>query len=164
VAGGRDDARVTLSAADVRRSLQLRPLPVEGGEFAVVHADAHASAIHYLLEAPDFSALHVLESAETYHHYAGAPLRMLWLWPDGRVDEPVLGTDLAAGQRPQLRVPPGVVQGSSVLTGPGADWALVGTTMAPPYRDDGVRFPTRDELVERWPAARERIGELTRLG
>ena len=40
-----------------------------------------------LLLDPDFSALHVLTSPEVYHFYAGAPLRMLLLDPDGSVGE-----------------------------------------------------------------------------
>ena len=67
------------------------------------HLDRHSAAIYYLLLSPDFSALHALTVTETYHFYAGSPLRMLLLHPDGTVTEPVLGPDVDAGQRPQLR-------------------------------------------------------------
>ena len=63
--------------------LGLEPLPDEGGLFRRTHLDAHSSAIHYLLLAPDFSALHVLDATEVYHFYGGAPLRLLLLGPDG---------------------------------------------------------------------------------
>jgi len=78
----------------VARVLGLEPLPDEGGLFRQTFADAHSSAIYYLLLAPDFSALHVLSAAETYHWYGGSPLRLLLLHDDGRVDEPILGPDL----------------------------------------------------------------------
>ena len=100
----------------------LEPLPDEGGMFRRTYADAHSSAIYYLLVAPDFSALHALSATETYHWYAGAPLRLLLLHPDGGATEPVLGPDLAAGQRPQQVVPAGTWQGSSPR-GPGRWWA-----------------------------------------
>jgi predicted cupin superfamily sugar epimerase len=147
-----------LSAAEVATMLDLRPLPVEGGMFAQTFADEHGSGIYFLVASPEFSAMHVLDTAEVYHHYAGAPLAMLLLLPDGRVETPVLGRDLRAGQRPQLRVPPGVWQGSSST---GA-WSLVGTTLAPPWRDEAVTFAGREELTVRWPRAAARIAELTR--
>ena len=84
------------------RTLGLEPLPEEGGLFRRTHLDAHSSAIYFLLISPEFSALHALAATETYHWYAGAPLRLLLPAPGGSVDEPVLGPDVAAGQRPQL--------------------------------------------------------------
>ncbi|GAA1999151.1 cupin domain-containing protein [Nakamurella flavida] len=147
-----------MTVEQIIAALALEPLPVEGGLFAVTHADEHGSAIHFLVRAPDFSALHLLTAAETYHHYAGAPLRLVLLHPDGTVTRPVLGTDLAAGQRPQIRVPGGVWQGSASA----GEWTLVGTTMAPPYDPDGVRFAGQSELTARWPAAADDIAALTR--
>ncbi|MEU1164193.1 cupin domain-containing protein [Streptomyces sp. NPDC005921] len=147
-----------MNADAVRRALNLEPLPVEGGLYTVSYRDEHSNGIYYLLESPDFSAMHVLDSAEVYHYYSGAPLSLLLLLPDGSIEQPVLGPDVLAGQVPQLLVPAGVWQGSS-STG---DWTLVGTTMAPPYRDEGVRFAHREELSARYPDAAARIGALTR--
>ncbi|WP_308258021.1 cupin domain-containing protein [Pseudonocardia lacus] len=138
--------------------LGLEPLPGEGGLFRRTHLDAHSSAIYYLLLDPDFSALHVLGSPEVYHFYAGAPLRMLLLAPDGTATEPLLGPDPISGQRPQLVVPGGTWQGARTT---GA-WSLVGTTMAPPFDESGFRLAERADLTARYPAARARIAELTR--
>jgi predicted cupin superfamily sugar epimerase len=138
--------------------LGLEPLPDEGGLFRRTHRDAYSSAIYYLLIQPEFSALHTLAATETYHWYAGAPLRLLLLHPDGTVGEPVLGPDVAAGQRPQLVVPAGTWQGSS----PGGAWSLVGTTTAPPFDWTGFRLGTGADLAPRFPAAQARIAELTR--
>ena len=128
--------------------------------FRRTHLDACSSAIYYLLVAPDFSALHALNATETYHWYAGVPLRLLLLHPDGSATEPVLGPDLAAGQRPQVVVPAGTWQGSS----PDGAWTLAGTTTAPPFDWTGFRLGGRAELSDRYPAARARITELTRDG
>ncbi len=138
--------------------LGLEPLPDEGGLFRRTHADAHSSAIYYLLVAPEFSALHALTATETYHWYAGSPLRMLLLGPDGHLDEPVLGPDLGAGQRPQLVVPAGTWQGSS----PDGAWTLVGTTTAPPFDWAGFRLGARADLTRSHPSVPRRIAELTR--
>ncbi|MGH3098108.1 MAG: cupin domain-containing protein [Streptosporangiales bacterium] len=142
--------------------LGLEPLPGEGGLYRQTVADGRSSAIYFLLIAPEFSAMHRLDSPEVYHFYAGAPLRLLLLHPDGTATEPVLGTDLgtdlAAGQRPQLLVPAGVWQGSSSL---GA-WSLVGTTMAPPFSSGGFELGDTDALRTGWPAAADRVAQLCR--
>lgn len=147
-------------AERVAAVLGLEPLPVEGGRYRRTHLDAHSSAIYYLLVAPEFSALHALTATEVYHWYAGTPLRLLLLHPDGRVQEPVLGPDLAAGQRPQVVVPAGTWQGST----PSGDWSLAGTTMAPPFESGGFRLGRGPELARLFPAARTRIAQLTGPG
>lgn len=139
--------------------LGLEPLPYEGGLFRRTHVDQHVSVIYYLLLAPEFSALHLLGSTETYHWYAGSPLRLLLLHPGGTVDEPVLGLDLAAGQRPQVVVPGGTWQGSS----PDGAWSLVGTTTAPPFAWADFRLGQRSALIDTHPRAADRIEALTRL-
>jgi predicted cupin superfamily sugar epimerase len=141
------------------RLLQLEPLPDEGGLFRRTHLDEHSSAIYYLLLAPEFSALHVLSATETYHWYAGSPLHLLLLHPDGTATAPVLGPDVAAGQHPQLVVPAETWQGSR----PAGAYSLVGTTTAPPFDWSCFRLGDRDELIGRYPAARDRITRLTRL-
>jgi predicted cupin superfamily sugar epimerase len=139
-------------------ALGLRPLPVEGGRWAQTWRDEHCTAIYYLLAAPEFSALHRLAHLEIYAYHAGAPLRMLLLYPDGQVRRPVLGTDLAAGQRPQVVVPAGVWQASEPL---GA-WSLVGTVVVPPYTDDVVEFGSADQLAAEYPDHAEAIRALCR--
>ena len=126
--------------------------------FAQTLVDEHCTAIYYFTEPGQFSALHRLDSTEVFHHYAGAPARMLLLHPDGTVTEPVLGSDFAAGERPQVIVPAGVWQGTSSL---GA-WTLLGTTMAPGFTWEGFELGEADALVARWPDAEARIRELTR--
>lgn len=143
----------------IAAALGLEPLPDEGGLYRRTHADAHSSAIYYLLLAPDFSALHALAATETYHFYAGSPLRLLLLHPDGGVEEPVLGADVEAGQRPQVVVPADTWQGSS----PAGVWSLVGATMAPPFDWTGFRLGGRQDLVNRYPSAAARIHALTRV-
>jgi len=143
--------------ADIAGALGLEPLPHEGGMFVQTLVDEHSTAIYYLLESPAVSAMHRLTSTEVFHFYAGSPARMLLLRPEGTVEEPVLGVDLAAGERPQVIVPAGTWQGTSSL---GA-WTLLGTTMAPGFTWDGFELGERAALVERWPGASVRIEELT---
>ena len=64
----------------IARLLGLKRLPGEGGLFRRTYIDAHCSVIYFMLIAPDFSALHTLDGVETYHWYAGSPLRLLLLY------------------------------------------------------------------------------------
>ncbi len=103
--------------------------------------------------------MHKLESVEVYHYYAGAPAKMLLLDSSGKVEEPVLGSDLDSGHRPQIIVEPGVWQGSKTT----GEWTLLGTTMAPPYSQEMFQLADREELLKGWPDSKEKIYELTRI-
>jgi len=144
-------------ADELIERLGLGPLPLEGGWWCQTHIDEHSTGIYYLLRTGEFSHLHRLPGPELYHWYAGSPLQLLILYPDGTVDEPVLGPDLATGQRPQITVPGNTWQGSS-STG---QFTLAGTTMAPPYRQADFELGERAALAEAYPAAGIRIEELT---
>jgi predicted cupin superfamily sugar epimerase len=158
--------------------LGLEALEHEGGLFRQTYLDEFSSAIMYLLADPDFSALHSLDGVEVYHWHAGSALQLLLLHPDGRVEEPVVGPDAAAGQLLQLVVPAGVMQGSSPLGSGGLSsgglgsgalgsleqraWCLVGTTMAPAFNWEGFVLGDRRALCASHPAAAARIASLTR--
>lgn len=146
-----------MNSAQVIELLGLVPLEPEGGWWARTHYDAASSAIYYLLTAGECSRLHRLPHPEVYHWYAGAPLQLLLLHPDGSSAQPVLGPELAAGQRPQLVVAPGVWQGSSSL----GQWTLAGTTMAPRYEDADFELADPAALLARWPQHRDRIDALS---
>jgi len=120
-----------VTADEVVALLGLEPHP-EGGCYAETWQDAsgRGSAIYYLLRASEHGAWHRIDAAETWHWYAGAPLE-LRVSPDGtRVETLVLGSDLGAGERPQLRVEPQVWQSARSL-GP---WTLCGCTVVPAFR------------------------------
>lgn len=146
-------------AEQIARRLRLEPLPGEGGLFRRTYADAHSSVIYFMLLTPEFSALHALDGVEIYHWYAGSPLQLLLLHPDGRVEQPILGPDIAGGATPQFVVPAGVWHGSSTL----GEWTLVGTTMAPPFEWSSLHLGRRAELIAGWPDAAAQIRALTRI-
>lgn len=138
--------------------LALEPLAGEGGQWAQTWRDGHSSAIYFLLRPDDFSALHRLGGVELWHHYAGAAVEMLLLEPDGTVQRPLLGDDLAAGERPVIAVE----TGRWMAAGTCGAWSLVGTTMAPPF--DGASFELGDRaaLSAAHPEAAEDIARFTR--
>lgn len=147
-----DDVRPDcMRPEQVVATLGLRPLPVEGGLWAQTWRDENCTAIYYMLVDPAFSALHRLRHPEIWVYHAGAPAR-LTLIDGGSVTRPILGPDLAAGQRPQVVVPAGTWQGCRTL----GEWSLLGTFMAPPYTDDAVEFAVAGDF----PGAAEEIRAL----
>lgn len=145
-------------AREVADLLGLGPLPHEGGLFAQTHRDDHSSAIYFMMRPGDFSALHRLDSPELWHHYAGAPARMLLLGTDGTVERPVLGDNIRTRARPQVTVPAGTWMAAETV---GA-WTLVGTTMAPPYQEEGFELGDVAELTATYPEAATDIRRLAR--
>ena len=61
-------------------------------------ARASGTAIYYLLEAGDRSALHRIASDEVWHFYAGQPLRVVMLHPSGEREDLLLGPAWERGE------------------------------------------------------------------
>ena len=123
-------------------------------------ARAASTAIYFLLEGKNFSAFHRLESDELWHFYAGEPLVVHVIEPEGEYSAIRLGLDLEAGQIPQAAVRAGCWFASHV-----ADWnwfALVGCTVAPGFDFEDFELGKREVLVATYPQHRELIERLTR--
>ena len=136
-----------MQAKEIIETLGLQPHP-EGGWYAETwRADAvegqraSGTAIYYLLEAGQRSHWHRIDATEIWHFYAGAPLT-LSISTDGQsTDRLTLGADIAAGERPQLIVPPNAWQSAESA---GA-WTLVGCTVSP-----GFVFETFEMAPKGW--------------
>ncbi|EJC81522.1 hypothetical protein Rleg4DRAFT_3206 [Rhizobium leguminosarum bv. trifolii WSM2297] len=124
-----------MSAEDIIRELGMQPHP-EGGWYAETFRDTaggergHSTAIYYLLTKGQRSHWHrVHDAVEVWHYYAGAPLS-LHRSEDGTASETLtLGTDLAAGERPQAIIPANCWQAAESL----GDFTLVGCTVSPGF-------------------------------
>ncbi len=167
------------SARQIIEALGLRPHPIEGGFFRETYRSAGSipsaglpagyrtesarpfgTAIYYLLTADTFSEMHRLPTEEVFHLYLGGPVRMLQLLPDGGGREVLIGSDILAGQQPQVIVPPGVWQGSRLE--PGVEFALLGATMAPGFDYADYEQGRRKDLTEQYPEYAPLIRSLTR--
>lgn len=139
-----------LSADEIVRLLELQPHP-EGGYFRETFRDslsldgtetgrAASTAIYFLLKSGQGSHWHTVDAIEMWHWYAGAPLELGIAPPDGPADWTTLGTDLAAGERPQAIVPRGYWQRARSK---GA-FSLVGCTVAPGFEFEGFTLAPAD--------------------
>jgi predicted cupin superfamily sugar epimerase len=149
-------------------ALGLAPLPLEGGWYRETHrasvrlvgGKSASTAIYYLLTPDTFSALHRLPADEVFHFYAGDPVDLVQLGPAGEGRVLRLGSDVLAGQAPQVVVPAGVWQGSALTAG--GEYALLGTTMAPGFDFSDYEAGERSTLLAAYPAWQAWIERLTR--
>lgn len=130
------------SAREIVASLGLEPHP-EGGHFRETFRDpvehdgrSASTAIYYLLKAGEVSHWHRVDAVETWHFYAGAPLELSVSTGVGHRERQVLGTDLGAGERPQVVIPADRWQSARSL----GEWTLVGCTVAPGFEFAGFEM------------------------
>ena len=123
-----------LSADDVIRLLELKPHP-EGGHYRETYRDpvtkdgrAASTAVYFLLQRGERSHWHRIDAVETWHFYAGDPLR-LGIADDTAIRTVRLGPDIMAGEQPQGIVPAHAWQAAESM----GDWTLVGCTVAPGF-------------------------------
>lgn len=118
------------------------------------------TAIYFLLERGDISALHRIKSDEIWHFHAGAALTVHAITPDGERLEMKLGGDLATGESFQAVVPAGCWFGAEV-SGAG-DYSLVGCTVAPGFDFADFEMGEREQLLREYPDHAEMIVRMTK--
>ncbi|MEM7268655.1 MAG: cupin domain-containing protein [Pseudomonadota bacterium] len=134
------------SAKELIDTLGLEPHP-EGGWYAETWrapaedgTRASGTAIYYLLEADQYSHWHRVDAAEIWLWHAGAPLA-LTLSPDGHdAEAKILGTEFAAGQRPQIVIPANWWQTAASL----GRYTLVSCTVSPGFEFSGFEMAPPD--------------------
>jgi uncharacterized protein len=166
----------TKTAGELVKELELARHP-EGGWYREsyrcaegVRADAlperfggqrsFCTAIYFLLERGDISALHRIKADEMWHFYSGSPLTVHIITPAGEQRQLVLGSDLLSGASFQGVVPAGCWFGAEI-SGEG-DYALVGCTVAPGFDFADFEMADRNELLLQYPVHAEMIGRLTK--
>jgi predicted cupin superfamily sugar epimerase len=143
----------------------MSPLPVEGTLFAETYrSDATtpsggpagtAGVGLFCDDPPSRSLFHRLAFDEVWHFYAGDPLRLVLLHPDGSDGEVILGD----GHTVQHVIPAGVWQAGELV--PGGEWAFYGCTMAPGFTPSCFEGGSVESLLATHPG---RAGDIERLG
>lgn len=170
------DMKTTITAAKLIDQLQLQAHP-EGGWYRrsyqseeIINAAAlpprfnggrHIStAIFYLLENGNFSALHKIKSDEIWYFYMGDPLRIHIIYPSGALSTIILGNDFEKGQHFQFAVPARCWFASKPA--PASEFSLVGCTVAPGF--DFADFELADVATLKgiYPMHKEIIDRLCR--
>ena len=165
-----------LTAEEIIKILNLKPLPREGGYYRETYHSKEiipkdflpsrykeskrlSTAIYYLLTQEVFSLLHRLPTDEIFHFYLGDPVTMLNLHPDGTSDLITLGHEIDKNQQTQVIVPKNTWQGCFIKEG--GKFALMGTTMSPGFDESDFEAGVQKELVKKYPDREELIIKLT---
>jgi uncharacterized protein len=119
-----------------------------------------STAIYFLLEGENFSAFHRLRSDELWHFYAGSPIAVHVIEPNGGYSEIQLGGNPDAGDVLQAVVKAGRWFASRVRDP--KTFALAGCTVAPGFDFADFEMGKRAELVRLYPQHRRLIESLTR--
>lgn len=162
-----DGGNKMVTADDVIKTLDLKPLPEEGGYFRETYrsdkVNAPASifginsndqrvistAIYYLVRPESFSALHRIQSDEVFHFYGGDPVEMIQIDEKGTLTRYVLGSNIFNGESPQVVVRRGTWQALKLKDG-GA-WALMGTTVSPGFEFTDFELGDRNKILKQFP-------------
>jgi predicted cupin superfamily sugar epimerase len=145
---------------------RLEVLPVEGTLFVstyvssqkTTNGDPISTAIIglYANNPESFSSFHRLQHDELWHFYAGDPLRLVILHPDGSSEDVILGPDFASGQHVQFTVPARSWQAGHTL----GEYSLFGCTMAPGFTGECFEGGEMTALLEQHP---DRADDIRRL-
>jgi uncharacterized protein len=169
------DQRVRPSDDEIKRILGLEPHPTCGFtslSYLSRHRIANealpagyrgthtlASALYFLVTPERQMKLHRLRSDQIYHHYLGDPLEVVLLLPDGSGALALVGSDLAAGMRPQLLIPGGAWHVSRLKAG--GSYALLGTTEFPGFDPSDLEIGDVAALMRAYPDFRAEIAAFT---
>ncbi len=169
-----------MTAQHYIQSLNLQPHP-EGGYFAETYrsaeeipqaalperfsgARAFGTAIYFLLESHNVSAMHRIQADEIWHFYAGGPLDVFVINADASLTTIRLGNDPTKGEVFQAVVPAGCWFGSKPVggtTAEGTDFSLVGCTVAPGFDFADFEMADPATLLAEFPQHREVIENLS---
>jgi uncharacterized protein len=119
-----------------------------------------STAIYFLLEQGNFSAFHRIKSDECWHFYAGDPLEVFILLPDGNLQVITLGSNSAKGELFQFIVPAQCWFASRPATG--SRYCFVGCTVSPGFDFADFELAAGDELAAAYPQYDALIRSLTR--
>ena len=124
-----------------------------------VAAAIPGGALYFLASPERGIQLHRIAQDQVYHHYLGDPLEVLLVSADGVASQHRVGSDLAAGERPQLAIVGGTFHAGRVAPGGPFGYALLGTSVwgrVDPERVERLEF---EDLGEMFPLALPLIKE-----
>jgi predicted cupin superfamily sugar epimerase len=155
----------TLPAQEVIDRLNLDRLPVEGtfykntyvGEIDKLTGNPTSTAIIALYSQTPLSCsfFHKLKHDEMWHFYAGNPIQLHLIHPDGKYQKVILGD---SAENVQFVIPKDVWQAGELV--PGGAWGLFGCTMSPGFIGSEFTGATALELIKIAPQHKETIERL----
>jgi len=158
------------------KHLQLQPHP-EGGFFKETYRSTgiissqclpasvsgkrcYSTAIYFLLQQGDYSAFHRIESDECWHFYDGGTLLIHAIDQEGNYSCTKLGRKVDEGEVFQFVVAARYWFASEPA--PGADFSLVGCTVAPGFDFADFEMAKAETLIQQFPKHQSIIQRMCR--
>ena len=150
--------------------LKLKPHP-EGGFYKEVYRSKevffptgisgernYMTSIYFLLDEGSVSHFHSIQSDELWCYHSGDALSVYLLYPDGKLDEFVIGPNSQNGEILQAVVPANTIFGSKSK----GNYSLVGCVVSPGFDFRDFTLYTTKELLNNYPQHEGIIKQLSK--
>lgn len=117
-----------------------------------------ATNIYFLLKSGQKSAFHRLKSDEFWYYHEGSSLEVFIIYPDGRMEEKVLGGDCLNNCEPQLLLPKGTWFAARCKEV--NSYTLISCSVSPGFHFDDFELAERNKLQEEFPQFKDIIAEM----
>jgi hypothetical protein len=148
-----------MNAERIINELKLTPLAIEGGHFRELYRSGHGTSIYYLMRHGERSKWHRVKSDEIWYYHAGVSALQLVIYPDGRLEQTVIGPGISEGERPQNLIPGGCWQTAVPLSDCPGQWGLYGAAVFPAFEYEDFTGAEDVEMEEMYPHLRQAIRE-----
>ena len=151
---------------EVCKSLDLKPMQVEGGYFNEIYKcsvpsskpdRACGTSIYYALDSKSVSRWHKVESDEIWIYHAGSAAIQMLLFEDGHFETRLIGIDFKNGHKPQSIIPAGTWQAARLLDESPDAWGLFGAAVFPGFDYKDYVECNANDLYPKWPKAEAEI-------
>lgn len=134
---------------------------VEGGYFSEVYTAPFiendrptAGSIYFLLAGKDISHFHKIDCDEIWYYHEGCGLKIFVLH-NGKFEIFLLGKNIERGQRAMIVIPAGAIFAAENINKTSYTFMSCATT--PKFNYAGFKLITRQEILEIYPQASEKI-------
>ncbi len=109
------------------------------------------TSIYYMLTSDrPMGYLHQNQSDIIHYYHAGSAIKYIVLYPDGQLEEKILGNKLEAGQSLQLVVKGGCWKASELISG---EYGLISEAVAPGFEYSDRVIADEKTLKDKYPDA-----------
>ena len=128
-----------------------------------------SSASYYLLPETHLLKFHATKATKQYHHYLGAPMMVIMIHPNGKLEKIILGKNILHNQQSQLTIPgntyvAAVLYKSNKKTQKLTNsnkYAFIGCTTAPSWEIEDCIRASRQDLIKQFPRHKKIIKQFT---
>ena len=121
------------------------------------------TSIYYLLTSDSpIGHFHMNCSDIMHYFHLGDPITYYLLYPDGRLENRVLGPDVVNGHELQFAVQGGVWKASRINTEGPHGYGLIGEAVAPGFDYEDMKLGQTNDLLNTFPQHKDLIKSLSR--